>query len=385
MNKCATTLTSIGLLAIFPFCIGPQVIQMQTRAELPVPQIAGHRVLRSFGIKELECKLILAGGPSVIFQESTGIFWFGGPHGLCSYDEKEDRWTDRSRGREAKTSIAWIKTLATDKQGKMWARYGFATETIAFSAGNQWRNANELRPSNITSLGRTLIVGRNGTVWFVSPEGMIGYDGSNWPGPFNPPAPLLQKYYRFKRIYGDKDLAELADIQERMRKRYGEEEPRPSSWTAEIYSGIQDRDGDIWLGATKGIWTFQKRTGAWRVYPTHGLTDAVSRIFEDRYGRIWFADSDAHLVIYDKHNDAWTSYNLELEDAVVEALYVDRQGQVIIGTDLGIIILDERIGKARPLTTYLGGSPMRGISAISTDNQGRIWLGTAEAIVVLQE
>jgi ligand-binding sensor domain-containing protein len=281
-------------------------------------------------------------------------------------------------------SLMWIHALTADKQGRIWVCHGFATKRMAFLAGDQWRDANELRPSNITSLGRTLIAGPKGRIWFVSPEGLIGYDGRRWAGPFRAPELMVRTYNRFKLIYSDKDRAHLADIQERMHKRYGEEEPPPTPWTSEVYSGIQDRDGDIWLGATRGIWRFEERTGCWKVYPTHGLAEEVSLIFEDRYGRIWFSDSDAHLALYDKRKDAWTTYDLAFEDAVVEAVYVDKQGKVMIGTELGIIILDERTREMKPLAVNLRGNLVHGISAISTDNQERIWIGTSEAILVLK-
>src|SRR5262249_45344470 len=128
---------------------------------------------------------------------------------------------------------------------------------------------------------------------------------------------------------------------------------------------------------------FEDRTRDWKVYPMHALVEEVSLIYDDRYGRIWFADDAAHLAMYDKHKDAWTPYDLGFQDAEVNAVYVDNHGTVIIGAPLGIILLDERAKKVRPLPVQLRGKLLRGISAISEDNQGRIWMGSYDEVFVL--
>lgn len=376
-----------GLCGLFLLCLAPQVAQVQTIRPAPVEQIAGHDLLKAFSSEELRRKLVIADTPDIIFQDSKGIFWFGGTRGLCSYDEKQDRWVDYSHaGGNSRANAAamaddewkpgWIGAICSDKQGRVWVHS--VISKFAFLDGGRWHSVNDRLPPNISSLGCTLIAGLEGRIWFVSPQGLVVYDGRGWAGPFNPSDAAMRIYNQFEFTYADKDLAEL------MHQELGEKK-LPPLWESEVQSGIQDRDGDIWLGATRGIWRFEERTGDWKIYPMHGLVEEVSLIFSDRYGRIWFADAAAHLALYDKHKDTWTSYDLGLEDADVDAVYVDKQGTVIIGAPLGIIILDERTKKMKPLPVRLGGKLLHGISAITEDNQGRIWMGSYDGIFILKQ
>jgi ligand-binding sensor domain-containing protein len=382
-------ISQVGLLVLLLFSIAPKAVQVKTTGPPQVDQVAGHDVLKAFSSQELGRNLIFVSTPDAIFQDSKGIFWFGGPRGLCSYDEKEDRWVDYSRAARSDAVMTddewkpgWICSVCADKQGRIWVQ-GVISK-FAFWEGGQWRNANELLPPNITSLGRTLIAGRDGRIWFVSPQGLVAYEGRSWTGPSNPPDTAMRIYNQFKFTYADKGLARLGDIQDRMHKDLGEKLPQPL-WTSEVRSGIQDHDGDIWLGAARGIWRFDEKTGDWKVYPMHGLVEEVSLIYTDRYGRIWFADDAAHLALYDKYKDTWTSYDLAFEDAVVDAVYVDKQGKVIIGAPLGIIILNEWTGKTQPSPVRIGGKLGRGITAMKEDNQGRIWIGSYDGIFILKQ
>ena len=357
---------------------------MEAQARLQSRTIAGHEVLKYFSLYELRRSVFAAAPPFVIFQDSSGIFWFGGPHGLFSYHEHEERWTSHEETVDGRGSLTWVQSIATDKRARIWACDGFVDRRTFLLDSGRWRDANQHRPSKFRPIGRILIAGHSGTIWFVSSEGLIAYDGERWSGPFSPPESTVQLYSQLKLTYADKQSETLAAAQEQMRKRYGDAEPTRPPWTAEVHSGVEDRDGDIWLGATRGIWRFVQKARRWEVYSTHGLAEEVSLITEDRYGRIWFADADGHVVLYDKRNDRWTPYDLVFDDATVNAIYVDRAGQTLIGTGAGIILLDEPTGKIRPLVAQVNGRAVRNVSAIMEDNQKRVWIGTSEAILVLR-
>jgi hypothetical protein len=222
----------------------------------------------------------------------------------------------------------------------------------------------------------------------VSPHGLVAYDGSEWIGPYNPPE-ALQRIHNGRRVtHGDRD-AEFADLRDRTRRDLGMPDPPPAPWPSEVASGLRDRDGNIWLGGARGIWRFEERQGVWKVYPTHGLAESVSGIFEDRFGRIWFADSRAHLAVYEKSKDEWAFYDLAErfpgQDATVETMYIDKQSKVIVSTRPGLLILDEITKEMTPVTVHVGDTRVHKISAITEDNKGRIWMGSYEGIFVLEQ
>lgn len=366
-------------------CILQQAIEVKTPSQTRNMRIAGHEMVKSFSLKELRKGVFAAAVPFVIFQLPNGTFWFGGPHGLFSYNEQEDRWTNHDETVDGRGSLSWVQSIAMDKRARIWACDGFVDGKVFLLDSGRWRDANQYRPSKVRSIGRILIAGHRGTVWFVSPDGLVAYDGEKWSGPFTPPESIVQLYNELKPAYAQKQSQELAAASAQVRKKYGDAEPTRPAWTAEIHTGIEDRDGDIWLGGTRGIWRFVQKANQWKVYTLHDLAEEVSLITEDRYGRIWFADADAHLALYEKDNDKWTPYDLVFDDATVNAILVDSAGQTLIGTDSGIISLDERTGKTKPLALSVNGQPVHNVSAIMEDTQGRIWLGTSEAIVVLRE
>jgi ligand-binding sensor domain-containing protein len=323
------------------------------------------------------------------------MLWFGASEAFYSYDEKRDKWTDYTDLSGAPYPIEGIHGIAQDKNGDIWICYSSYPESFAVLRAGHWRRAVGLTPVNTESLGRILIAGNRrsgrtpGTIWFLSPEGLIAYDGSGWTRPLNPAESTIKIYRDLKYNHRtEADLFMEKALQD-IRRANGEKDPPPNPWSSGVQCGVQDQEGDIWLGAVNGIWRLQPRTGHWRIYTTQVFPATVDRAFADRYGRVWFADWTGHLAVYDKHKDALTSYDLsprlQGHNALIQTVYVDKRSNVIIGTDLGSFVLDESTNNIRPLEFSIAGAPVQSISAITEDDEGRIWMGTSEGILVLKQ
>src|SRR5258708_39521634 len=83
-------------------------------------RVAGHDIVSSFSSAD---KTSIIGTPiRVIFQDKDGVIWFGGYYGLCSYDEKQNKWTNHSDGL-GKSSIQWVPNIGQDSLGRIWIEY----------------------------------------------------------------------------------------------------------------------------------------------------------------------------------------------------------------------------------------------------------------------
>ena len=371
---------ALALFPLFAFALSARVSSPNTVRH--TEEIAGHAVAKAFPSGYPEGTFLFS-VPFKILQDTAGLFWLGGPYGLFTYDEKQDRWTDYTNT-VGKRSMMAIEAIGQDRQGRLWVERGVPGK-FSFKDGSGWRDVSEVLPPKVTLLARPMISGNDGRMWFFALDGLVVLDGSRWMGPFKPPEEAMKTYHRLHLTYADPRRTEQAALEERNRIRDGDEGPPPPPWTYEVESGMQDREGDIWVGTRRGVWRFSERTGEWKVYPMHGLVVGVSLIVEDRYGRIWIADSHSHVALYDRSRDIWNSFDLMFEDAAARALYVDKRGQVMIGAELGLVILNETTKKTTLLPVRLNGNRVSGITAIMEDKQGRIWMGSYEAIFVLKQ
>jgi streptogramin lyase len=361
-------------------CSGLLMGQVDAMPGAGIVRVANHDVLEVFSIPDLQRNHVSASCPSVGLQHGPNELWFGGIGGLFSYDEAQRRWLDWGGAAGKDPSITRIGGIGSDGTGRMWICYGDNRFAVLDAA--QWRDANHLRPANIKSFGSRLIGGSNGKIWFVSPEGLVSFDGSQWAGPFNPSDALIETYNRIDRRNPNPE-------ERRRAESLGVDVPPPALLVNQVASGIEDREACVWLGATIGILKYDQVTARWTVYENHGLFMGASHIWEDRYGRMWFADNNHHLAMYDRRADAWTGYDLEQrfpgEGVYALAVYVDAQGRVMIGSGPGIIILDDMTGEMTPMTVRLGGERLTGITAIIEDAKTRIWVGSCNAIFVMKQ
>jgi ligand-binding sensor domain-containing protein len=362
--------------ALFTVTIHPHL----QAAQAPSPdQFAGHQLLRVITKARLNSEMILADNPGVIYQDSTGLFWVGSEYGCYCYDEKHDRWVDHSHP-FGKHSLSSIYTIGEDKLGRIWVLYGFGTHHFAFFDGDRWRDGSSVLPSRISSLGEVLITGNDRELWFAAPEGLIGYDGREWNGPFNPSRQVIEFYAQLKTGPPYQD-----------RGRLPEDKSVQTRWASYVSCGQGSRDGSVWLGADNVIWKFEPRTADWNVYATNGLKEGVSRIAEDPNGRLWLTDDYGGLVVSDQGNSkkTWTSYDLAVPFSgpapAIDAIYFDRQHQVMIGTEAGIVLLDLRTNRLSPIAAFVSGFQIHSVRCITKDNNGRIWVGSRNGILILKD
>jgi signal transduction histidine kinase/ligand-binding sensor domain-containing protein len=144
-----------------------------------------------------------------------------------------------------------------------------------------------------------------------------------------------------------------------------------------VLSLCMDREGDLWVGTDGGGLSRVKR----KVFqPAAGSINRVAQTAcGDGTGGLWMGFT-AGATFW--HGDTVTHYGtaqglVSKYEQNVSAVFVDREGQVWVGTGGGLFKLNgerfERVGGPAALRTA--------VTAIHQDRQGRLWFGTQAGLV----
>jgi signal transduction histidine kinase/streptogramin lyase len=201
----------------------------------------------------------------------------------------------------------------------------------------------------------SIIQDRLGFLWFATEGGLNQYDG-----------------YQFTVYHHDPD------------------NPKSISDNV-IFSVYEDQKGSLWIGTNSGLDRLDPSSGIFLHYPMD-LTDSNARInfpvlaiAQDQSKTLWFGTDGGGLKAMDLTNNRITDYwhdpkNLQsLSSDTVNSIYVNKDGEVWIGTDVGLDRFDRQTGTfTHDLRGALGlmgvdSSPVR---AIYEDSLGVMWIGT---------
>lgn len=132
-------------------------------------------------------------------------------------------------------------------------------------------------------------------------------------------------------------------------------------------------DGDrIWICADNGI-GFLEKDGTYTVLKNVPLNNSVDYMMKDYEGSLWFASSRQGIMEITTSPFTDVSKLAGLENMVVNSTCM-YQGDLYIGTDSGLVVLDNHLKrKENDLTALLKSVRIRCIKA---DTAGRLWLCT---------
>ncbi len=148
--------------------------------------------------------------------------------------------------------------------------------------------------------------------------------------------------------------------------------PGASDASVSARSLFVDKKGNVLAGASgsqESPHLFEFQTN--RFLPFEGVS-GVSAIHQDRAGRLWLG-TQRGLVLMDNTNSRIFSTGEGLPSADVRAIADDAEGTLWIGTDGGLASL--RDGKINSFHKK-DGLPSEYISALLVDSEGILWIGT---------
>ncbi|HWX39560.1 MAG TPA: two-component regulator propeller domain-containing protein [Blastocatellia bacterium] len=344
-------------------------------------------------------RLLFINNATVIFQDKRGLFWIGSPSGLYTYDEQRDQWADFNDPQDPR-AFRSPAAVCEDGDGRIWLRE--YNKEFRFFDGQSWRTADKLAPPVPLPADRSnMFSGIDGKVWFVTNSGLLTFDGERWAGPGLPPSSIDDAYARGPIAPKDQeDQERILRRAERQRElarrqaRAGKEvstAPEPMArLLPNIFRGFQDRSGNVWLGARKAIVRLDPKKNDWTLMPPMGCA-GIWVIYEDRRGRIWFADHEGHLSVFTPGAHDCRSYDLgvffpQIQPKMITSIYEDKDGQIMVGTRAGgLVLFNEKDDRWRIVDRVTADLPLLSVTAIFEDNRGRIWIGMDDGLLVLEQ
>ncbi len=163
-------------------------------------------------------------------------------------------------------------------------------------------------------------------------------------------------------------------------------------------------DGMVWVGTDNGLGRYDPRGDRWRVYRAKGSAEGhqpapqelpdnrVQALLIDSQGRLWVGTVHG-LAWFDTATETFSSYfrdeseTRSLPDDYILSLFEDRGGSLWIGTKSG------GLAKWNPRTWSFGhsrasveeGFTDRNITSFTEDKVGRLWIGTFGAGINLMD
>ncbi|MCB9357845.1 MAG: hypothetical protein H6505_04645 [Calditrichaeota bacterium] len=155
-----------------------------------------------------------------------------------------------------------------------------------------------------------------------------------------------------------------------------------------VWSLLEDRDGNIWIGTQKsGLNRLDRSTG--RVEQVLDSTtqselhgDAVIALLETSDGNIWAGSTTSGIILYSpKTREA---RNLSVKSGTllsdqIRCLAEWEGGKLLVGTsNAGLMVLDPKTNTTLPIRHDAAGDAFRKVQGIQIDSLGTIWVATLD-------
>lgn len=275
-----------------------------------------------------------------MFEDSRGDVWYGTYHGgLYRYIKEKNEF----RIYDARDGLAdnWVTTIYEDRKGNIWiGTWGGGLTMFNENGFKTYDNKNGLLDLKIFKIVEDL----EGNILIATNDnGLAIFKGEKF------------------EFYSTKDG--LADKQ--------------------VFSVVQDRGGKFWFGTDKGISVYNPLAGkrgikyAYYNQESNSIGDQIRFLKTDANANIWIGSGNGGINMYNYKTGRFVRdpfINSYFPNGIVSALDIDRQNQLWIGTQYGLIyhVIDE--GKTQ-LLSQINGLNGNDISVIYADSKDRIWVG----------
>ncbi len=158
-----------------------------------------------------------------------------------------------------------------------------------------------------------------------------------------------------------------------------------------IYTLLEDRKGNIWVGTDTGLDVIDATTGKIAVYLNSALAkgkleeDVIQALLEDTRGNIWIGNYTNGISIFNPVNKSFTylnTKNSKLNSDVISSLYEDKLGNIWVGTmEGGLNCYDVKLKKFTAFYTEQNGLVNNTINYITQGSKGFLWITTNQGIV----
>jgi ligand-binding sensor domain-containing protein/signal transduction histidine kinase/DNA-binding response OmpR family regulator len=156
----------------------------------------------------------------------------------------------------------------------------------------------------------------------------------------------------------------------------------PNMIVDNVFTLIEDRDGQIWVGTTNGLTVYNPdRDRFARFKPQKFGAKSVNHLLLDADGSIWIATRKNGLFRYDKDTDSLRNFSHtpdpnSLSDNYVNFVFEDSKKNIWAGTYEGGLCRYNRQTETFTVYREENGLPSNTVFGIIESNSGNLWIST---------
>ncbi|MEW6749855.1 MAG: two-component regulator propeller domain-containing protein [Candidatus Latescibacterota bacterium] len=309
---------------------------------------------------------LTAAGVHAIAPDGQGGLWFGSQGGLSRYD---GAWIASFTAADGLARELTHSPLL-DRQGDLWFASGTGVTRYDGARFATLVAGKELPGRYVGSM----LADARGDVWVSS--AIPGNWVSRYDGEELKTYPVDEQQGEVSAVLRDhRGTVWFASWEGGLSRLDGQrvETVRPGTSTGTwVNALVEDRDGNLWLGAYGGLWRYDGNAFASFTTGDGLASDSVNVIHQDRRGALWVGASRG-LSRFDGSRFTTFTTRDGLAGNGVRAIVEDRQGILWMATDGGVTRYD---GKAFTSFTALDGLVHNDVLGILEDRDGHLWFHT---------
>ena len=249
------------------------------------------------------------------YVDKEGTLWFGSGDGLEKYNRRTNNFTNYLPDNFAKGHVIGniIISIVEDKKGIFWVTTGEGVFKFNKISGKFSPVQYDYDSTNVTYTHyNSPFVAKDGSLWFASGQGL---------DKFNYESGKIMHYWR--------DPKKREVTSSTISKYF-------------IHSICEDSNGTLWLGSSKGIVEFNKKSNTFTNYIPDSSVYDVNRVIAlcfDPSGLLWIGTNKG-IFTFDTKSKRFTRKFINrshhdfyyLGNNFVTSLYIDRSGVLWVGT-----------------------------------------------------
>jgi ligand-binding sensor domain-containing protein/signal transduction histidine kinase len=339
-----------------------------------------------------------------IYQDSRGFIWAGTQNGLNRFNGYTFEIYSYNPSDTNSLSNNWVYSLSEDREGDLWVctksglnrfiRKENRFQRIHYATGYSRDVTNYPYDAIVSATGEILIntppvltiyhPGKGTFEHFTSP---LEYDGSVKDNRI----PLLEDPDGLIWMGSTRGLA-CFDRKSKAFRCFRAEPGRKNAISDNSITALfSDRRGNIWAGTSNGLNRYDKKTGQFTAYfnePRNSFSishNFIRSVVQDNAGNFWIGTEGGGLnkLSFTKEDqpvfENFTSENNQLSHNIVNSLFIDRSENLWAGTLQGISKTDLKKHKfnlyRRSDSPYSVDLLGNVIASIYKDEEGVLWIG----------
>lgn len=310
-----------------------------------------------------------------ILRDSSGELWFGTNGGGVDKLSRAMRSYSAIAAADSGDSIprGKIYVVQVDPRGDLWVgvyNAGLARRSAKTGRWTRYRHD----PADPRSLPNDIVnfafIDSDGRIWFGTNDGLARFDRAR--GDFSvikpdgrPDGLSSEILYAMQEDEGGYWLGTFRSGLDYLDRRtgafrhYAHDASDPSSLSDNLVFDLErDAKGRLWVGTNHGLDRLEGSAFVHYFYDpanASGISnDSIQTIYSDSKGVLWIGTTGGGLMRYEPETDSFVTYTKKdgLPSNSVIRIVEDRDANLWIATQLGLVLYDRASGIFRSLTVY---------------------------------